>query len=65
MASSNPITRLIAFLRDVQAELHKCTWPTWPELRQSTVVVVSSFLILGAFVSASDALLQYLVRVLL
>jgi len=65
MENSNPITRLSGFLRDVQAELLKCTWPTWSELRQSTLVVVVSFLIMGAFVSFSDALLRWLVRVLL
>lgn len=65
MANTNPITKLSQFLRDVQAELHKCNWPTWAELRQSTLVVVVSFLIMGAFVSASDFLLQYLVRILL
>ena len=65
MANTNPISKLSQFLRDVQAELLKCNWPTWPELRQSTLVVVVSFLIMGAFVSASDFLLQYLVRILL
>jgi preprotein translocase SecE subunit len=65
MAISNPFSKLSQFLRDVQAELLKCNWPSWPELRQSTLVVVISFLIMGAFVSASDFLLQYLVRILL
>ncbi len=65
MENSNPIARLSTFLRDVQAELLKCNWPTWTELRQSTLVVVVSFLIMGAFVSFSDALLRTLVRVLL
>jgi len=63
--TKNPFAKLSAFLREVQAELLKCNWPTWAELRQSTLVVVVSFLILGAFVSVSDALLRWLVRVLL
>jgi len=65
MARSNPLTRLSSFLQDVQAELYKCNWPTWAELRQSTVVVVVSFLILGAFIWVSDEVLRWLVRVLL
>lgn len=65
MEYANPITRLSGFLRDVQAELLKCNWPTWSELRQSTMVVVVSFLIMGAFVSVSDLVLRTLVRVLL
>ena len=65
MENSNPITRLSAFLKDVQAEMLKCSWPTWSELRQSTVMVVVSFLIMGAFVSISDLVLRTLVQVLL
>jgi preprotein translocase SecE subunit len=64
MAASNPITRATTFLKDVQAELLKCSWPTWRELIQSTIVVVVSFLILGVFVSVADAVLRQLVRVL-
>ncbi len=65
MSSKNPITRLSTFLRDVKAELIKCNWPTWAELRQSTMVVVVSFLLLGAFVSAADFLLRELIKVIL
>ncbi len=65
METKNPLSRIANFLGDVQAELLKCNWPTWAELRQSTVVVVVSFLIMGAFVSVSDAILRWLVTVLL
>ncbi|WFB37692.1 preprotein translocase subunit SecE [Kiritimatiellota bacterium B12222] len=65
MEKSNPFTKFSGFLRDVQVELVKCNWPTWSELRQSTMVVVVSFIIMGAFVSFSDAVLRWLVTVLL
>ena len=61
MSSKNPITRFSNFLRDVKAELIKCNWPTWVELRQSTMVVVVSFLLLGAVVAASDYGLRWLI----
>lgn len=48
------------FLQEVMMELRKCTWPTWAELRQSSVVVIVSFLILGAFVALSDVFLTWL-----
>jgi len=64
-SSKNPIARLSGFLRDVKAELIKCTWPTWAELRQSTLVVVVSFIILGIFVSAADYILRELIKVIL
>ncbi len=63
--TGRPLSRLGTFFKDVQAELLKCTWPTWAELRQSTLVVIISFLLLGAFVAVSDVLLRWLVRVVL
>lgn len=32
----------------------KATWPTWEELRASTLVVILAALILGGFTSVSD-----------
>jgi len=63
--TGRPFSRLGSFIKDVQAELLKCTWPSWAELRQSTLVVIISFLLLGAFVAVSDVLLRWLVRVVL
>jgi preprotein translocase subunit SecE len=43
---------LVQFSNYVQAtreELRKCTWPTWDELKGSTVVVAISIVILGGF----------------
>ncbi len=65
MESTGPFSRVGTFFKDVQAELLKCTWPTWPELRQSTLVVIVSFLLLGLFVSVSDVVLRWLVQVIL
>ncbi len=45
------------FLGDVRVELSKCSWPTRPELLESTVVVIVSCLILAGFVGVSDAVL--------
>jgi preprotein translocase subunit SecE len=65
MESTRPFSRVGTFFKDVQAELLKCTWPTWLELRQSTLVVIVSFLLLGLFVSVSDVVLRWLVQVIL
>lgn len=65
MASTGPFLKLRTFFGEVQSELLKCNWPTWAELRQSTVVVIACFLLLGAFVAVSDGVLAWLVRVIL
>ncbi len=47
-------SKIRQFLIDVKKELEKCTWPTRQELRESTVVVAVSVLVLGVFVAFSD-----------
>ena len=45
-------------------ELRKCTWPTWDELKGSTVVVTISIVLLGLFTYLADLAFYYLVRLL-
>ena len=42
------------FFEEVQIEMKKCSWPTKPELMESTVVVIVTTLLFGAFVGISD-----------
>jgi preprotein translocase subunit SecE len=55
------LARLRAFTQETKEELRKCTWPTWDELRGSTVVVMISILLLGLFTIVVDRLLYFLV----
>jgi len=43
-------------------ELRKCAWPTWDELKGSTVVVSITIVLLGVFCYAVDTAFYYLVR---
>lgn len=51
-----------AFFGEVKAELYKCAWPTFPELFDSTVVVILSVALLAGFVALCDVVLRQLVR---
>lgn len=53
------------FVGEVQVELKKCTWPTRPELLESTVVVIVAVAILAAVVSLSDVILNVLLRIVM
>lgn len=53
------------FIDEVKVELKKCTWPTKPELIQSTIVVLVSCAILAVFVGASDLVLMQLLRLII
>lgn len=50
----NPIRRTRQFLSETMIELRKSIWPTWKELRDSTLVVLIASALLGAYVSLSD-----------
>jgi len=55
---NNPVIRFFSrvriFVVEIRDELVKATWPTWEELRASTVVVILAAVILGLFTSISD-----------
>ena len=53
------------FFDEVRQELKKCAWPTWGELKESTVVVVVSVLILTVFVGVSDFVLNSVLKLVL
>ncbi|RFC42059.1 MAG: preprotein translocase subunit SecE [Verrucomicrobia bacterium] len=50
----NPFSSTRIFVVEMIDELKKATWPTWTELRDSTVVVILAAVILGVFTSISD-----------
>ena len=51
------IRQLAAYVQETREELKKCSWPTWTELKGSTVVIVISIALLGAFTMAVDQFL--------
>jgi preprotein translocase subunit SecE len=54
--------RLTQFLREVGAELKKITWPSRPELMESTVVVIVSVFIMTIFIGVVDQVFNALLR---
>ena len=48
------LLQLTNYVQQTREELRKCTWPTWDELKGSTVVVSISMLIVGVFVVLVD-----------
>jgi len=60
----NPFQKIRTFYKETIAELGKASWPTLPELRESTVVVIVGVAILGLFISVSDFSLTNCVELL-
>ncbi len=51
------LKRLADYVAETREELKKCTWPTWGELKGSTVVVSVAILLMGAFTVVVDQIL--------
>ena len=51
------IQRLSLYVRETREELNKCSWPSWIELRGSTVLIIATVAVLGVFVVVVDRIL--------
>jgi preprotein translocase subunit SecE len=48
------LVRIKNYVEETREELRKCTWPSWDELKGSTVVVLVSVVLLGSFTVAAE-----------
>jgi len=48
------LKRFAAYVQATREELKKCAWPTWEELKESTVLVMLVTLLLGGFTVLTD-----------
>jgi preprotein translocase subunit SecE len=46
--------RTVSYLREVRTELGKVTWPTWDDLRKSTVVIILFVIAIGILIGILD-----------
>ena len=56
------LVQMSQYVAETREELRKCTWPSWEELKGSTVVVMISIFILGLFTMGVDFVLTVFVR---
>ena len=54
------IQRLAIYVQETREELKKCSWPTWVELRGSTLLIAITVGLLGVFVYVTDQVLLYI-----
>ncbi len=51
----------VAFLKDVQGEVQKITWPDKLQLRNATLVILGFVTFVAVLIGAMDLILQWLV----
>lgn len=54
-----------SFFRETTGELRKVSWPTWPEVRQLTLIVLAVMVVMGLILWITDGFAQALLRSLL
>ena len=68
-----PLARLIGlapvtpaqYLREVRGEMRKVAWPTWPEARQLTLLVLAVMVAMGLILGVTDAGARLLLNLIL
>ena len=58
-ANTGLMDRLREFIKDVRVEFWKVSWPSRTELRDSTVVVIVTVIIVSAFIGIVDRVLAF------
>jgi preprotein translocase subunit SecE len=53
------------FFRETIGELRKVSWPTWPEARRLTVLVLIVMVIMGIYLSLVDRIAAQLLNLVL
>jgi len=59
------LLRVSNYVAETREELKKCTWPSVDELKGSTVVVMITLALLGAFTVGVDFVVSQLIRLIL
>ncbi len=54
-----------SFFRETMGELRKVSWPTWPEARQLTWIVLVVMIAMGAILGVTDAVARVLLNAIL
>ena len=53
------------FFRETSGELRKVSWPTWPEARQLTLLVLAVMVVMGAILGFTDLGARLLLNLIL
>ena len=53
----------VKYIREVRSEMSKVTWPNWPELKGSTILVIILSVFFAIYVGVIDLILAFIRRV--
>ena len=59
------IKRLADYWQEMSEELKKCSWPTWTELKRSTVVIIVTIGLIGGLTYVGELVLTIIFQKLI
>ena len=54
------VRQMAIYLQETREELKKCSWPSWDELKGSTVLIMICIVLMGAFTELVDRVLYFI-----
>lgn len=62
MADEKKPNAFSRFIRETIGELRKVVWPTWPEARQLTYIVIIVMVVMGIYLSIVDSIGENIIK---
>ncbi|OGO74618.1 MAG: preprotein translocase subunit SecE [Chloroflexi bacterium RIFOXYC12_FULL_59_14] len=62
MADANKQSAISRYFRETTGELKKVSWPTWPEARQMTYIVIAVMVVMGLYLALVDGIGEVLIN---
>jgi len=54
-----------SYIEDVQAEMRRVTWPTWPQVRATTGVVIAAVFLFAAYFWVVNAVVNSIINAII
>ena len=55
--------KTLKYLREVKIEMSKVAWPSWPELKGSTILVIILSAFFAIYIGVVDLILSFVSRI--
>ena len=62
MADAKKQSAISRYFRETTGELKKVSWPTWPEARQMTYIVIAVMVVMGLYLALVDGIGERLIN---
>jgi len=62
VADAKKQSAISRYFRETTGELKKVSWPTWPEARQMTYIVIAVMVVMGLYLALVDGIGEALIN---